>query len=78
MCRRCGCGSQSRRVDLLRCQCEAAVWREGLSAVPSWWEEERSFRLAHARAHCDLYVDTSAITPEETFRQVVEFCSIVR
>ncbi len=55
---------------------EAAVWREGLSAVPSWWEEERSFRLAHARAHCDLYVDTSAITPEETFRQVVEFLEI--
>ncbi|MDY0020436.1 MAG: hypothetical protein RBT47_10575 [Anaerolineae bacterium] len=52
---------------------EAAVWREGLSAVPSWWEEERTFRLAHARAHCDLYVDTTVLTPEETFRQVVEF-----
>lgn len=30
-------------------------------------------RLAHARAHCDFYVDTSGLTPEEIQQKVLAF-----
>ncbi len=50
-----------------------AAQREGLTEPPSWWADERDFRLAHARAHCDLYVDTTALTPEEILARVVGF-----
>lgn len=36
--------------------------REGLAVPSSWWQEEREVRLAHARAHCDLYIDTSTLS----------------
>lgn len=50
-----------------------AAHREGLAAPPPWWADERDFRLAHARAHCDLYVDTTTLTPEEILARVVGF-----
>jgi shikimate kinase len=34
---------------------------------------EQQQRLAHARAHCHLYLDTSALTPEEVQAQVLAF-----
>ncbi|MFN2110733.1 MAG: hypothetical protein ACK2UI_13835 [Anaerolineae bacterium] len=52
---------------------DVAAQREGLEQPSSWWVEEREFRLAHARAHCDLYIDTSALTPEEVLAQVLHF-----
>ena len=52
---------------------DVAARREGLSAPSSWWEDERNVRLAHARAHCDLYIDTSELTPDEVVAQVVQF-----
>lgn len=52
---------------------DVAAQREGLANPSSWWVEEREFRLAHARAHCDLYVDTSALTPEDVLAQVVGY-----
>lgn len=30
-------------------------------------------RLAHAREHCDLYVDTSKVTADDVLEQVVTF-----
>lgn len=30
-------------------------------------------RLAHARANCDFYIDTSGLTPEEIQKQVLAF-----
>ena len=30
-------------------------------------------RLAHARAHCDLYISTDGLTPEEVLRLVLDF-----
>ena len=36
-------------------------------------EQER--RLAHARNHCDLYIDTSPLTPEEVREKALEFLS---
>lgn len=44
---------------------EEAARREGLDHPSSWWTEEREFRLADARAHCDLYLDTTLLTPDE-------------
>lgn len=35
--------------------------------------DEQSKRLAHAREHCDLYVDTSDLTAEEVLSQVFDF-----
>jgi hypothetical protein len=42
----------------------------------SWGPErlvEQAGRLAHAREHCDLYVDTSALTINEVREQVLSF-----
>ena len=33
---------------------------------------EQHERLAHARAHCDLYLDTSSLTPDEVRDYVVD------
>ncbi len=52
---------------------EVAVQREGLAEPSSWWVEEREFRLAHARAHCDFYLDTSTLTPQAVLMQVCDF-----
>ncbi len=52
---------------------DVAARREGLDAPSSWWVEEREFRLAHARQHCDFYLDTSELTPQEISVQVVDF-----
>ncbi len=50
-----------------------AAQREGLDKPSSWWEDERAVRLAHARAHCDLYVDTSTLTPQDVLARVLQF-----
>lgn len=55
---------------------EVAAEREGLPRPSSWWEEERSFRLAHAREHCDLYIDTSLLTPEEVYRHALNALAV--
>ncbi len=52
---------------------EEAARREHLERPSSWWREEREVRLAHAREHCDLYVDTTALTTEEIVAQVKAF-----
>lgn len=52
---------------------EEGARREGLAKPSSWWVEEREFRLAHARRHCDLYVDTTTLTPDEVLEQVAAF-----
>lgn len=35
--------------------------------------EEQATRLAHARTHCDLYVDTSRLSKEEVRERVLQF-----
>jgi chloramphenicol 3-O-phosphotransferase len=37
---------------------------------PDWLYAEEQARLRHARAQCDFYVDTNALTPEEVLAQV--------
>ena len=34
---------------------------------------EQHIRLAHARTHCDFYLDTSTLTPERVQEQVLAF-----
>lgn len=34
---------------------------------------EQQHRLAHARQHCDLYLDTSELTPEEVRQRVLNY-----
>ena len=51
---------------------KVAAVREGLQAPSSWWQAEREVRLAHARAHCHLYIDTSDLTPDEVAARVIQ------
>lgn len=52
---------------------EEGARREGLPKPSSWWPEERAVRLAHARQHCDLYLDTSALTPAQVVHHIAAF-----
>lgn len=52
---------------------EVGARREGLAEPSSWWPQEREVRLAHARQHCDLYIDTSDLTPAEILGRVLSF-----
>ena len=52
---------------------EVAALREGLTAPSSWWAEEREVRLVHARAHCDLYIDTTDLSPDEVTARVTAY-----
>jgi shikimate kinase len=42
--------------------------------VPGLYEDQRR-RLAHARAHCDLYVMTDDLTPSQVLERVTDFLS---
>ena len=55
-----------------------AARREGLAKPSSWWQEEREVRLIHARQHCDLYVDTTNLSPQEVFERVLAFLKTKR
>ncbi|MGC9522182.1 MAG: hypothetical protein ACP5HG_09940 [Anaerolineae bacterium] len=50
-----------------------AAQREGLERPSSWWQAEREIRLAHARQHCDLYIDTTELTPREVYARARAF-----
>ncbi len=52
---------------------DEAARREHLDQPSSWWDEEREVRLVHAREHCNLYIDTTTLTPEEVAAQAKEF-----
>jgi len=52
---------------------DVAARREGLDQPSSWWPEEREVRLRHARQHCDVYIETSELSPEEVFQQAVAY-----
>ncbi|MGQ9467800.1 MAG: hypothetical protein ACUVXE_09615 [Anaerolineae bacterium] len=55
---------------------ETAERRLERELPPDWWEE-MSARLAHARAHADLIVETDDLTPEEIAARVAEFLAAV-
>ena len=41
--------------------------------LPTWWWAKAQERLAHARAHADLVVNTDPLTPSEVLGRVVQF-----
>ena len=49
---------------------QVAAQREGHTKPSSWWKDERQVRLAHARANCNLYVDTTTLTPLQVLTKV--------
>ncbi len=55
---------------------ETAERRLARELPPAWWEEMTA-RLAHARAHADLVVETDSLTPEEVAERVAEFLAAV-
>ncbi len=52
---------------------EAASQRRRMLAwgTPQWEEECR--RLSHARTHCDLYILTDDLTPDEVLERALDF-----
>ncbi|MCJ7549546.1 MAG: hypothetical protein MUQ30_07685 [Anaerolineae bacterium] len=55
---------------------EVAARREGLSAPSSWWAEERDVRLIHARAHCNLYIDTTDLSTDEVAARAAAYVRV--
>lgn len=51
--------------------------RLGQDFTPAEWEAMRA-RLAHARAHADLVLDTDSLTPDEVCGRVLEFLERTR
>jgi hypothetical protein len=54
------------------------VHRRGRTG-PGWdqeYQDQQQFRLRHARAHCDLYLDTDDLLEEEVLARVVEFLEV--
>lgn len=49
-----------------------AQQRMGRSLPRGWWEETRE-RLAHARSHADLTLDTDALDPGAVLERVLAF-----
>ncbi|MEW5987458.1 MAG: hypothetical protein AB1791_12560 [Chloroflexota bacterium] len=44
--------------------------------TPHWLDDERR-RLAHARAHCDLYLPTDYLSPAQVQEKVLDFLQTV-
>ncbi len=51
---------------------ENTLRRRQLDWTPAEYEEQNR-RLAHARQHADLYVDTDPLTPAEVLAEVLRF-----
>jgi cytidylate kinase len=56
---------------------DAAQRRRWMSWKPEDLEEQRR-RLRHAREHCDLYLHTDPLTPEQVLEQVLGFLKAFR
>ena len=42
---------------------------------PPWIFEQETIRLRHAQLHCDLYVDTDPLTPEQVLEIAISWLS---
>jgi cytidylate kinase len=61
--------TQPDLLVFLNASYEVCTQRKQLNWTPAEYEEQQR-RLRHARAHCDVYVDSSDLTPGEVARQV--------
>jgi deoxyadenosine/deoxycytidine kinase len=57
----------------LDCSIDTTRSRRNDRHFEAWILEEERARLQHARAHCDLYIATDDLTPDEILRQAVAF-----
>jgi len=63
-----------RRPDVLvvlDCEYETVRKRRSVPWGPQYLREQR-YRLRHAREHCDLYIKTDHMTPQEVLKTVLE------
>ncbi len=59
-----------RYLIYLDCTLETIRARREDAEFPQWLLDAEQTRLAHARQNCDLYVDTSNLTPSEVLARV--------
>ncbi|MBM4457380.1 MAG: hypothetical protein FJ011_06380 [Chloroflexi bacterium] len=52
------------RLDTIRSRLNDPAW-------PAWLREQQVERLRHARLHCNLYIETDGLTPEEVLERVL-------
>jgi hypothetical protein len=57
---------------------QVAINRRGYLAGAESWLAEQARRLAHAREHCHLYVDTSELTVDEVRERVLGYLARAR
>jgi deoxyadenosine/deoxycytidine kinase len=57
----------------LDCSLDVTRARRRDREFESWILEEERRRLEHAREHCDLYIDTDHLTPDEILARTVAF-----
>ncbi len=57
----------------LDCSIDTTRARRNDRNFEAWILEEERRRLRHAREHCDLYIATDHLTPEEILAQAVAF-----
>jgi hypothetical protein len=41
--------------------------------LPAWLIDEERHRLRHARQHCDLFISTDALTPDQVLQRALGF-----
>lgn len=63
--------SQPDQLIFLDASFEECTRRKDLDWSPKDYHEEQN-RLRHARQHCDLYLDTNDLSPEEVTAAVLE------
>lgn len=59
----------------LDCTLDTTRLRRKNPDFPDWMHANERHRLRHARAHCDLYIATDDLTPEEILARALEFVS---
>ncbi len=57
----------------LDCSIDTTRLRRNDRNFESWILDEERRRLAHAREHCDLYIATDDLTPEEILARALAF-----
>ncbi len=57
----------------LDAQADTVARRRQTSEPVAAWVAEQRQRLAHARQHCDLYLPTDDLTPDEVTAAVLHF-----
>jgi thymidylate kinase len=45
--------------------------------MPDWFIEAERHRLRHALEHCDLYVKTDTLTPDQVLERALDFLGVI-